>query len=82
MTQSNRCALAASVLVLTLCWRCVLSSPARPGAGGRRARRRIWRRGSRIWRRTSPTATPKALTPSPGPGHNAWMMTSRRWCCS
>jgi ammonium transporter, Amt family len=25
--------------------------------------------------------TPKVLS-SPGPGHNAWMMTSTAWCCS
>jgi Amt family ammonium transporter len=72
MTQSNRCALAASVLVLSVA---LLSSPAFAQAPAAGAAPDLATRVADLEAYIN-NGAPKAMTSSPGPGHNAWMMTS------
>ena len=72
MNQSNRCALAASVLVLSVA---LLSSPAFAQAPVAGAAPDLATRVADLEAYIT-NGAPKALTSSPGPGHNAWMMTS------
>src|SRR3954466_2819109 len=72
MNQSNRCALAASVLVLSVA---LLSSPAFAQAPVAGPAPDLATRVADLEAYIN-NGAPKAMTSSPGPGHNAWMMTS------
>ena len=72
MNQSNRCALAASVLVLLVA---LLSSPAFAQAPVAGAAPDLATRVADLEAYIT-NGAPKAMTSSAGPGHNAWMMTS------
>ena len=72
MNQSNRCALAASVLVLLVA---LLSSPAFAQAPVAGAAPDLATRVADLEAYIN-NGAPKAMTSSAGPGHNAWMMTS------
>ena len=72
MNQSNRCALAASVLVLSVA---LLSSPAFAQAPVAGAAPDLATRVADLEAYIN-NGAPKAMTSSAGPGHNAWMMTS------